>query len=147
MSQGLALPPSLKNIYKELEQDLKIPQALHGDLSSWSGQGVLLLNSVLTVEPGLPASHQGKGWEVFTSAVVAALNKRQDPVIFVLWGSYAHKKGEAIDTGRHLVLAAAHPSPFSAYRGFLGCGHFSKINDHLKRLGKIPIDWQLPAIE
>jgi uracil-DNA glycosylase len=144
VSKGISLPPSLQNIYKELQRDLGIPPALHGDLSSWAKQGVLLLNSVLTVEQSLAAAHQGKGWEIFTDQVIAALNKREDPVIFVLWGNYAHKKGAHIDGSHHIILKTVHPSPLSAHRGFLGCGHFSQINEHLQRLGKSPINWQLP---
>jgi uracil-DNA glycosylase len=129
---GVRLPPSLVNIYKELQNDLNIPPALHGCLANWAKQGVLLLNSVLTVERGNPASHQGRGWEIFTDKVIDILNKRDKPIIFVLWGSYAQKKGQVIDPNKHLILRAAHPSPFSAHRGFLGCKHFSKINQQLQ---------------
>ena len=140
---GVSLPPSLLNIYKELERDLGIKPAKHGNLESWARQGVLLLNSVLTVEQGKAASHQGKGWEKFTDNVIALLNDRPYPIIFVLWGNYAQKKGQVIDVKRHVILTAAHPSPLSAHRGFFGCGHFSKINEYLKRWGEEPINWQL----
>jgi uracil-DNA glycosylase len=141
---GVQLPPSLVNIYKELERDLGIKPVNHGFLESWAKQGVLLLNSVLTVEQDKAASHQGKGWEQFTDKVVALLNDRPYPIIFVLWGNYAQQKGQVIDTRRHVILASAHPSPFSANRGFLGCAHFSKINEYLRRWGEEPINWQLP---
>jgi len=143
---GVQLPPSLVNIYKELERDLGVKPVKHGYLESWAKQGVLLLNSVLTVEQGKAASHQGQGWEQFTDQVIALLNARQYPIIFVLWGSYAQQKGQVIDVKRHVVLSAAHPSPLSAYRGFFGCGHFSKINEYLKRWGEEPINWQLPEM-
>lgn len=142
---GIKPPPSLMNIYKELQQDLNISPVKHGCLISWAQQGVLLLNAVLTVEQGQPNSHQGKGWERFTDSVIAALNASDKQIIFVLWGSYAQRKGEHIDTQKHIVLTAAHPSPFSAHRGFLGCKHFSKINTILTARGDTPIDWQLPS--
>lgn len=141
---GVPAPPSLVNIYKELESDLGIPRARHGHLEHWARQGVLLLNNVLTVEQGQAASHQGRGWEHFTDAVVAQVNKRPDPVVFLLWGSHAQKKAAAVDRSRHLVLHAPHPSPLSAHRGFLGCKHFSQTNTFLKARGFAPIDWQLP---
>lgn len=137
-------PPSLKNIYKELESDLGIPRATHGNLESWARQGVLLLNSVLTVERGLAASHRGRGWERFTDAVIARVNELPHPVVFLLWGAYAQKKAGFVDTSRHLVLKAAHPSPLSAHNGFLGCRHFSKANAFLENNGMEPIDWRLP---
>jgi uracil-DNA glycosylase len=143
---GVAPPPSLQNIFKEIQQDLHINPPKHGCLEYWGRQGVLLLNSVLTVEHGLAASHQGKGWELFTDKVVSALNERKAPVIFVLWGSYAQNKGRFIDANRHLVLRAVHPSPLSAYRGFLGCRHFSQINACLEKWGHKPIDWRLPEL-
>lgn len=143
---GVAIPPSLRNIYRELQQDLGIAPVQHGCLESWAKQGVLLLNSVLTVEHGLAASHQGKGWERFTDGVIERLNALQTPVIFVLWGSYAQKKGHYIDTARHDVLRAPHPSPLSASRGFFGSRPFSNINALLKKQGKAPIDWQLPQM-
>jgi uracil-DNA glycosylase len=141
---GVRTPPSLVNIYKELNADLGIAPARHGFLEHWAKQGVLLLNSVLTVEMGQAASHQGKGWERFTDAVIAAVNRKTDPVVFMLWGSYAQKKAAFVDQSRHLVLKAAHPSPLSAHNGFLGCRHFSKANAFLKAHGQAPIDWALP---
>lgn len=138
------LPPSLRNIYKELQSDLGIETPAHGYLQSWATQGVLLLNATLTVERGKPGSHQGKGWEQFTDAVVAHLNDDRDHLVFLLWGSYAQRKGEFIDRQRHCVLTAPHPSPFSAHRGFFGCKHFSKANDYLISQGKAAIDWRLP---
>lgn len=144
------IPPSLVNIYKELEADLGIKRASHGFLEHWAQQGVLLLNSVLTVEMSQAASHQGRGWEKFTDAVIRQINARPEPVVFMLWGSYAQKKAafvESIDKGgRHLVLKAAHPSPLSAHNGFLGCKHFSKANAFLKEHGQPPIDWALPSL-
>ncbi|MEM5473362.1 uracil-DNA glycosylase [Hoeflea sp. AS60] len=140
------VPPSLKNIYKELETDLGIPKASHGYLESWARQGVLLLNSVLTVERGLAASHRGRGWERFTDAVIAKVNELPHPVVFLLWGTYAQKKADFVDASRHLVLKAPHPSPLSAYAGFLGCRHFSKANAFLTANGMEPIDWQLPEL-
>jgi len=141
-------PPSLVNIYKEMEQDLGIPRARHGFLEHWASQGVLLLNAVLTVQMGLAASHQGRGWERFTDAIIRLINERVEPVVFMLWGSYAQKKAAFVDSvdkgGRHLVLKAAHPSPLSAHSGFFGCGHFSKANAFLKGHGQKPIDWRLP---
>lgn len=141
---GVKPPPSLVNIYKELYSDLNIAPVKHGYLLPWAKQGVLLLNSVLTVEHSKPASHQAKGWERFTDHVITQLNARDKPLIFVLWGSYAQNKGKIIDQNKHVVLTAAHPSPFSAHRGFLGCKHFSKINSILQSWGQQPIDWQLP---
>ena len=141
---GIAIPPSLQNIFAEIERDLAIPRPDHGCLIPWARQGVLLLNAVLTVERGLAGSHQGKGWEGFTDAVVDALNRERDGLAFLLWGSYAQNKGKLIDSRRHLVLKAPHPSPLSAHRGFLGCGHFSKINNWLQQKGESKIDWRLP---
>lgn len=143
---AVAIPPSLVNIYKELESDLAIPKAKHGCLSYWAEQGVLLLNSVLTVEKSLAASHQGKGWEKFTDKVISIINEKRANVVFLLWGSYAQKKGQFIDRKKHLVLHSPHPSPLSAHRGFLGNKHFSQTNAYLEKLGKKPIDWQLPEI-
>jgi len=140
------IPPSLRNIYKELQNDLNIPHALHGCLDSWAKQGVLLLNSVLTVEYNQANAHQGKGWESFTDKVIETVNEQNDHVVFLLWGSYAQKKGAFIDTEKHLVLKAPHPSPLSAHRGFLGCKHFSKANQYLTQHGKTPIHWELPKI-
>ncbi len=145
---GVRIPPSLVNIYKELASDLGIPRASHGLLEHWARQGVLLLNAVLTVEMGMAASHQGKGWEKFTDAVIRLVNDQPHPVVFILWGAYAQKKAafvESIDKGgRHLVLKSAHPSPLSARHGFLGSKPFSKTNDFLVAQGLAPIDWQLP---
>lgn len=143
------LPPSLVNIYKEIEADLGLPPARHGFLEHWAKQGVLLLNAVLTVQMGQAASHQGRGWERFTDAVIRLINTRPEPVVFMLWGSYAQKKAAFVDStdrgGRHLVLKAAHPSPLSAHNGFFGCRHFSKANVFLEEHGMKPIDWKLPA--
>jgi uracil-DNA glycosylase len=140
----VALPPSLQNIFKELERDLGIPRPQQGCLIPWADQGVLLLNSVLTVAAGRAASHQGKGWETFTDCVVDLVNRECRGVVFMLWGSYAQRKGAAIDRDRHCVLTAPHPSPLSAHRGFIGCGHFSAANTWLARQGQPPIDWELP---
>lgn len=139
----IALPPSLINIYKELNQDLKIPIAKHGCLISWAKQGVFLLNSVLTVEAGIAGSHSNKGWEIFTDKVIEILNFQSNRIIFMLWGNYAHNKGKIIDHNKHKVLTAAHPSPFSAMRGFLGCKHFSTANNLLQQVGLQPINWQI----
>ena len=144
VSPGVRTPPSLQNIYKELRDDLGIAPAAHGFLEHWARQGVLLLNNVLTVEQGIAASHKGKGWERFTDAVVRLVNERPDPIVFLLWGSHAQKKAASVDSGRHLVLKAAHPSPLSAYNGFFGCRHFSQANDFLAAHGQPPIDWTLP---
>lgn len=141
---GVRTPPSLINIYKELQTDLGITPARHGFLESWARQGVLLLNSVLTVEMSQAASHQGRGWERFTDAIIRLVNGKEEPVVFMLWGSYAQKKAAFVDTSRHLVLKAAHPSPLSAHNGFLGCRHFSKANAFLIENGLKPIDWALP---
>lgn len=141
---GTRIPPSLVNIYKEMASDLGIPPARHGFLEHWAKQGVLLLNSVLTVEQGLAASHQGRGWERFTDAVIAEINRKEEPVVFLLWGSHAQKKAGMVDS-RHLVLKAPHPSPLSAHSGFFGCGHFSRANAFLASSGLPPIDWALPA--
>jgi len=141
---GVDVPPSLQNVYAELERDLGVVPPGHGCLLPWARQGVLLLNATLTVERGLAGSHQGKGWEGFTDAIVDRLNRERDGLGFMLWGSYAQNKGKLIDTRRHLVLKAPHPSPLSAYRGFIGCGHFSRANAWLKARGQPEIDWQLP---
>jgi uracil-DNA glycosylase len=141
---GVRIPPSLVNIYQELQEDLGIPPARHGYLEYWAKQGVLLLNSVLTVERSLAASHQGKGWEKFTDAVIARVNEQESPAVFMLWGSYAQRKAAFVDTRKHLVLKAPHPSPLSAHNGFFGCRHFSKANQFLIANGLEPIDWRLP---
>ncbi|MBL0372599.1 uracil-DNA glycosylase [Rhizobium sp. KVB221] len=142
---GVKIPPSLVNIYKEMQADLGIAPARHGFLEHWARQGVLLLNSVLTVERSLAASHQGRGWEKFTDAVIARVNEQPSPAVFMLWGSYAQKKAAFVDQKKHLVLKAPHPSPLSAYNGFFGSRHFSKANEFLEAQGLQPIDWQLPA--
>ncbi len=141
---GVRVPPSLVNIYKEMETDLGIPPARHGCLEHWAEQGVLLLNSVLTVEEARAASHQGKGWERFTDAVIRAVNDECDGVVFILWGSYAQKKAAFVDQQRHLVIKSAHPSPLSAHNGFLGSRPFSKANAYLQSIGKDPVNWRLP---
>ena len=139
--EGVKPPPSLVNIFKEIERDLAKPVSTNGNLEHWADQGVLLLNATLTVQAGLAGSHQGKGWEQFTDAVIDQLNRQRDGLVFMLWGSYAQKKGALIDRQRHLVLTAPHPSPLSAHRGFIGCGHFSRANNWLSERGQAPIDW------
>ncbi len=141
--QGIALPPSLRNIFKEIEADLSISMSGKGDLTPWAEQGVLLLNATLTVEMANAGSHQKRGWEIFTDAVISALNKHREGLAFVLWGSYAQKKGEMIDAKKHLVLTSPHPSPLSAHRGFFGNHQFSQINAYLNKRGETPINWQL----
>ncbi|RWX78934.1 uracil-DNA glycosylase [Neorhizobium lilium] len=143
---GTRIPPSLVNIYKEMQTDLGIEPARHGFLEHWARQGVLLLNSVLTVEEGKAAAHQGHGWERFTDAVIRMVNDRCNGVVFMLWGSYAQKKAAFVDQSKHLVLKAPHPSPLSAHNGFFGSRHFSKANDFLISRGKEPIDWRLPPV-
>jgi len=143
---GVDVPPSLRNMYKELEEDLGVTHPGHGYLEGWAKQGVLLLNAVLTVEAAKAGAHQNKGWEKFTDRVIDELNSHHDGLVFILWGGYAQKKGGGIDKDRHMVLEGPHPSPLSAYRGFFGCGHFSKANDYLKAKGKTPINWQLDPI-
>jgi len=141
---GVRPPPSLVNIYKELARDLGVAPPRHGFLEHWARQGVLLLNSVLTVEMGRAASHQGKGWERFTDAVIRRVSEGPQPVVFMLWGAYAQRKAAFVDADRHLVLKAAHPSPLSAHNGFHGCGHFSAANRFLEEKGRGGIDWALP---
>lgn len=141
---GIPAPPSLQNIFTEMERDLGIPRPTNGDLSSWARQGVLLLNATLTVRAHQAASHQGKGWEEFTDQVIAQLNTTHQGLIFLLWGRSAQQKAALIDGTRHYLLKAPHPSPLSAYRGFIGCGHFSKVNELLLAQGKEPVDWSLP---
>jgi uracil-DNA glycosylase len=143
VQHGTAVPPSLVNIFKELQRDLGIPTPTHGCLDHWAEQGVLLLNAVLTVEEGRAGAHQGKGWEGFTDHIVETLNREREHLVFLLWGAYAQAKGKMIDTSKHRVLKAPHPSPLSAHRGFIGCGHFSKANEYLVRHGMTPIDWSL----
>ena len=144
VQQGVDLPPSLKNIYKEISADLGIAPSRSGCLQPWAMQGVLLLNAVLTVAAGSAASHQGKGWEQFTDRIVALLNERRERLVFFLWGSYAQRKGELIDRSRHLVLESVHPSPLSASRGFFGNHHFSRANRYLQENSLQPIDWRVP---
>lgn len=138
---GVKLPPSLKNIYKEISSEFGVTMPPRGDLTGWAQQGVLLLNATLTVQAAQAGSHQGRGWEHFTDAVIRAVNDRRNHVVFMLWGSHAQKKGAFIDREKHLVLQAPHPSPLSAHRGFLGCGHFKAANDYLEAHGRAPIDW------
>ncbi len=140
--RGVAIPPSLINIYKEIEAEYGVKMPPHGDLTGWAKQGVLLLNATLTVQKANAGSHQRRGWEEFTDAVIRAINEKREHVVFLFWGSYAQKKGALIDRSKHLVLQAPHPSPLSAHRGFLGCGHFKKANDYLAANGATPIDWQ-----
>jgi len=144
---GVRPPPSLVNIFKELESDIGLRPSPHGFLEHWARQGVLLLNSVLTVEMGQAASHRDRGWEKFTDAVIRLVNGKPEPVVFMLWGSYAQKKAGFVDTSKHLVLKAPHPSPLSAHSGFFGCRHFSKANAFLEERGLPAIDWALPECE
>jgi uracil-DNA glycosylase len=143
---GVPVPPSLANIFAEQQRDLGLARPAHGCLLSWARHGVLLLNAVLTVEQGRAGSHQGRGWESFTDAVVQELNREREGLVFLLWGSYAQRKGQIIDARRHKVLRAPHPSPLSAHRGFLGCGHFSAANQYLQQRGQPPVDWRLPDL-
>ena len=139
--EGIDIPPSLRNIYRELEQDLGVPAPRHGCLTAWAEQGVLLLNSVLSVRRGQAASHQGRGWEQFTDRVIAVINEQLQGAVFMLWGSYAQRKGAMVNAGKHLLLKAPHPSPLSAHRGFFGCRHFSRANDYLQQQGQTPVNW------
>ncbi|KMK52039.1 uracil-DNA glycosylase [[Actinobacillus] muris] len=141
---GIAPPPSLLNMYKELAQDVNFQIPQHGYLIDWAKQGVLMLNTVLTVEQGKAHSHANIGWETFTDKVIHQLNQHREKLVFLLWGSHAQKKGQFIDRHRHCVLTASHPSPLSAHRGFFGCRHFSKVNDYLRSQGLSEINWQLP---
>jgi uracil-DNA glycosylase len=141
VQDGVPAPPSLVNIYKELHRDLGKPVPSSGNLTHWAEQGVLLLNATLTVEAHKAGSHQGKGWEELTDAAIQVLNQKREKIVFMLWGSYAQRKGKFIDRRKHLVLEAVHPSPLSAYRGFIGCGHFSKANNYLQQHGQTPIAW------
>jgi uracil-DNA glycosylase len=143
VQKGVRIPPSLLNIFKEIQRDLGFAIPSHGCLQGWAEQGVLLLNATLTVEQARAGSHQGKGWETFTDNVIQHLNDQRKDIVFLLWGSYAHKKGQLIDHTKHLVLKSVHPSPLSAHRGFLGNGHFSAANQHLIRLGLPAINWQI----
>ncbi len=142
---GVRVPPSLDNIFKEIQRDLGIARPAHGCLTAWADRGVLLLNSVLTVEEGRAGAHANRGWEGFTDAAVDVLNCEREGLVFLLWGSYAQRKGQLIDGHRHCVLRTVHPSPLSAHRGFLGCGHFSATNRYLASQGRQPIDWSLPS--
>ncbi len=141
VNDNIPFPPSLINIFKEIEDDLHIPSPKSGNLERWARQGVLLLNATLTVRAGLAGSHQHKGWEEFTDSVIKKLSDNREGLVFMLWGSYAQKKGLVIDTKKHLVLQAVHPSPLSAYRGFLGCKHFSQANVYLEKRGETPVQW------
>ena len=141
---GVRPPPSLQNIHAELESDLGLARPATGDLTPWAERGVLLLNAVLTVSPGKPASHAGKGWERFTDRAIAALSEHREGVVFLLWGRHAQQKGAVVDASRHHVLTAAHPSPYSAANGFFGCRHFSHANTLLAEGGQAPVDWSLP---
>lgn len=141
VNEGVRIPPSLENIYKEIQRDLGKPVPQSGNLQRWAQQGVLLLNATLTVEAHRPGSHQNKGWEELTDAAIMALNQRREHLVYMLWGSYAQRKGQFIDRHRNLVLTAVHPSPLSAFRGFIGCGHFSKANNYLVQNGFEPINW------
>ncbi|MBL8995049.1 MAG: uracil-DNA glycosylase [Spirochaetia bacterium] len=142
--RGTPVPPSLVNIFKELQTDIGIPTPTHGELTFWAEQGVLLLNTSLTVRAHAPQSHSGKGWEEFTDRVIEVLNQKREHLVFLLWGSPAQRKAERVDPRRHCILKAPHPSPLSAYRGFFGCRHFSKTNEYLASQGIAPIDWRLP---
>ena len=141
---GIRPPPSLQNIHAELESDLGLARPATGDLTPWAERGVLLLNAVLTVSPGKPGSHAGKGWERFTDRAIAALSENREGVVFLLWGRHAQQKGAVVDASRHHVLTAAHPSPYSAANGFFGCRHFSRANALLAEGGQAPVDWSLP---
>ena len=141
VKDGVKLPPSLRNIYKEIESEYGVKMPKSGDLTGWAKQGVLLLNATLTVQESAAGSHQKRGWEEFTDAIIKSINEKHEHVVFMLWGSHAQKKGEFIDRKKHLVLDAPHPSPLSAHRGFLGCGHFKTANDYLEKNKKTPINW------
>lgn len=143
VQKGIKPPPSLVNIYKELNSDLQIPIPAHGCLQNWAEQGVFLLNAILTVVANQPASHQNRGWEIFTDSVIQKLSNERENLVFMLWGNYARNKANLIDNNKHLILTAAHPSPFSAYNGFLGCRHFSKANEYLIENHKEPVNWSL----
>lgn len=141
--KGIKVPPSLKNIYKELQSDTSFEIPKHGNLENWAKQGVLLLNAILTVNASEPASHKKSGWESFTDAVIQKISENSEHKVFLLWGKFAQEKAQFIDGSKHLILKAAHPSPFSAHNGFLGCKHFSKTNDYLMKHQKTPINWQI----
>jgi uracil-DNA glycosylase len=143
VAPGVPAPPSLQNIFKEIERDLGYPVPNHGNLQRWAEQGVLLLNATLTVEQGRAGAHQNQGWEQFTDRVIQVLNDQCEGLVFMLWGSYAQKKGRLVDARKHLVLTSPHPSPLSAHRGFIGNGHFSRANQYLEAHGRSPVDWRL----
>ncbi|MEI7025389.1 uracil-DNA glycosylase [Paenibacillus sp. y28] len=143
---GVDIPPSLRNMYKELQQDLGCTIPNHGYLVHWAKQGVLLLNTVLTVRSGQANSHKGKGWEMFTNEIIACLNRRAKPIVFILWGNHALQKRELIDAGRHFIISSVHPSPLSASRGFFGSRPYSRANAYLQEIGSEPIDWQIPDL-
>jgi len=143
VQKGIAIPPSLQNMYKELYSDLGIPPANHGYLKKWADNGVLMMNAVLTVRGGQANSHRNMGWEIFTDKVIELLNRREQPIVFILWGNNAKQKMKLITNPNHLILLAAHPSPLSAFNGFFGCKHFSKTNDFLATHGITPIDWRI----
>lgn len=143
VKRGVEPPPSLKNIFKEINDELGIPVPNHGELTSWARQGVLMLNAVLTVRAGQPNSHKNIGWEQFTDRVIELLNERSEPIVFLLWGGNARRKAQLVTNPIHKILTCAHPSPLSAYSGFFGCGHFIKCNEFLKSVGKEPINWAL----
>ncbi len=143
VKKGVKKPPSLENIFKELKNDIDILPPNHGELTEWAKQGVLLLNTVLTVQSGMPNSHKNKGWEIFTDKIISLLSEREKPIVFILWGAYAKEKRNLIDEKRHYILTSAHPSPLSAYNGFFGCRHFSKTNEILCKIGEQPINWQI----
>ena len=146
VQEGVRIPPSLLNIYKELNTDLGYPMANHGNLKKWADEGVLLLNTSLTVREAEANSHSGKGWEILTDKIISILNDREDPIVFILWGGNARKKKSLIDVNKHFIVESAHPSPLSAYRGFLGSKPFSKTNDFLNKMGKDSIDWKIDNI-
>lgn len=143
VKKGVPAPPSLKNIYKEINEELGIAPPSHGELTKWANQGILLLNTVLTVRQGQANSHKNKGWEIFTNTVIQKINEREKPVVFLLWGANARQKTALITNPVHKIFTCAHPSPLSAYNGFFGCGHFKKTNDFLESIGETPIDWSI----
>lgn len=143
VQRGIKFPPSLQNIFKELQDEYGILPPQHGELTAWARQGVLLLNTTLTVRQGTPQSHKGQGWEILTDRIISLLNQKEEPVVFLLWGANAWAKKALIKSQKHLVLECAHPSPLSAYRGFFGCGHFKKANEYLRQNGLSPIDWEI----
>lgn len=143
VKKGVEPPPSLKNIFKEIEDELGIAPPMHGELTSWAEQGVLLLNTALTVRAGMANSHRNIGWEIFTDKVIELLNRREKPMVFLLWGANARRKAELIENPNHKILCCAHPSPLSAHNGFFGCGHFAACNEFLKSVGETPVDWSV----